>query len=99
MRKSIDIRHTLFSAAISTLLLPVILAPGCSFVTNETAIQCTSEAECLALGPAFAGTTCDKATKSCKKVADTEGRARRTKSASTAPMAPPRSVGEPTASA
>lgn len=45
-------------------------APGCSFATNETAVQCTSEAECLSLGPAFAGTTCDKATKTCVRVAE-----------------------------
>lgn len=48
-------------------------APGCSFATNETAIQCTSEADCLSLGPEFAGTTCDGATKSCVKVASDQG--------------------------
>jgi hypothetical protein len=44
------------------------IAPGCSFTTNTTAIQCASEAECVALGPEFAGTTCDANTKTCIKV-------------------------------
>ncbi len=46
---------------------------ACSFATNTTAVQCTSEAECLSLGPAFAGTTCDKATRTCVKVPLEEG--------------------------
>ena len=41
---------------------------GCAAVTNTTAVQCTSEAECLGRGPEFAGTTCDKATKTCVKL-------------------------------
>ncbi len=41
---------------------------GCSFTTNTTAVQCTSEAECQGLGPAFAGTTCDPVSKTCVKV-------------------------------
>lgn len=43
---------------------------ACSVATNTTAVQCTSEAECQNLGPAFAGTTCDKATKTCVKVSE-----------------------------
>ncbi|WP_394830812.1 hypothetical protein LVJ94_30315 [Pendulispora rubella] len=45
-----------------------VAAPGCTYTSNTTAIQCTSEAECLNLGPEFAGTTCDKVTRSCIKV-------------------------------
>ena len=55
----------LFVGAAATV---AYVAPGCSFTTNTTAIQCTSEAECVALGPEFAGTTCDKTTKTCVKV-------------------------------
>jgi hypothetical protein len=43
-------------------------ASGCQSVTNTTAVQCTSEAECLSLGPDFAGTTCDPQTKTCIRV-------------------------------
>ncbi len=42
--------------------------PACAVATNTTAVQCTSEAECLGLGPEFAGTTCDANTKTCIKV-------------------------------
>ncbi|WP_394841510.1 hypothetical protein LZC95_31100 [Pendulispora brunnea] len=44
-------------------------AQGCTFTSNTTAIQCTTEAECLERGPEFAGTTCDKSTRTCVKVA------------------------------
>lgn len=54
---------------ISFGLVAAAAAPGCSFISNETAIQCTSEAECLSLGPEFEGTTCDPSTKTCIKVA------------------------------
>jgi hypothetical protein len=63
-------------AALSLLALAsacVVFAPACSAITNTTAIQCASEAECRSLGPDFAGTTCDKATKTCVKVEDTTG--------------------------
>ncbi len=46
---------------------------GCQAISNETAIQCTSEAECLRLGPDFADSTCDKVTKTCIKLTPTEG--------------------------
>lgn len=42
---------------------------GCSALTNTTAVQCSSEAQCLSLGADFVGTTCDPATKTCVKVA------------------------------
>jgi|GEM_PF-3166853 len=48
-------------------VLAVAAGPGCNAITNTTAVQCTSEAECLALGPDFAGSTCDAATKTCVK--------------------------------
>lgn len=48
-------------------------AQGCTAVTNTTAIQCTSEAECLAKGDEFAGTTCDSVTKTCIKKDVNEG--------------------------
>lgn len=41
---------------------------GCSVGLNTTAVQCLSEAECLAKGPAFANTTCDPTTKTCVPV-------------------------------
>jgi len=64
-------RHTRLTGVVLTALGVGLLAQqgGCSVVTNETAIQCTSEQDCLAQGPAFAGTTCDAATKTCLKVA------------------------------
>lgn len=40
---------------------------ACNNITNTTAIQCTSEAECLGLGGEFAGTTCDPVSKTCVK--------------------------------
>lgn len=46
----------------------VAWSEGCSVTTNTTAVQCTSEAECQGLGPAFAGTTCDPVSKTCVKV-------------------------------
>jgi hypothetical protein len=46
---------------------------GCQSVTNTTAVQCLSEAECLSLGPDFAGTTCDPNTKTCVKAPGAEG--------------------------
>jgi len=46
---------------------------GCTYVTNTTAVQCTSEAECLSLGPEFAGTTCDRTTKTCIRVPEDDG--------------------------
>ena len=53
--------------ALASLVAAVTLSsqPACTAVTNETAIQCLSEADCLALGPAFAGTTCSPTTKTC----------------------------------
>lgn len=63
-------RRHLFLGLAVVATLGVAAAPGCSFVTNETAVQCTSEAECLGLGPGFAGTTCDKVTKTCLRVAE-----------------------------
>lgn len=45
-----------------------VASGACSVTTNTTAVQCTSEAECQNLGPAFVGTTCDRATKTCVKV-------------------------------
>lgn len=35
-------------------------APGCTLTTNETSSQCHSQADCLARGPEFAGTTCSE---------------------------------------
>jgi hypothetical protein len=40
---------------------------GCSLL-NTTSVQCLSEAECLAKGPAFANTTCDSVSKTCMQV-------------------------------
>lgn len=62
------ISNTLAGSILVGAAATIALAPGCSFTTNTTAVQCTSEAECLALGPAFVGTTCDAATKTCVKV-------------------------------
>lgn len=61
-------RSTIAAAALAGLAAIAFSQGGCSFVTNETAIQCTSERECLSLGPAFANTTCDVETKTCKKL-------------------------------
>jgi hypothetical protein len=47
------------------------LATACSALTNTTAIQCTSESECLTLGPAFVGTTCDVVSKTCVRTSTT----------------------------
>jgi hypothetical protein len=41
---------------------------GCSVGLNTSAVQCLSEAECLAKGPAFVNTTCDPVTKTCVPV-------------------------------
>jgi hypothetical protein len=46
---------------------------GCAAVTNTTAIQCTSEAECLALGPEFANSTCDGVKKVCVRGVESIG--------------------------
>jgi hypothetical protein len=46
----------------------IYAAGGCSVALNTTDVQCLSEAECLAKGPAFANTTCDPATKTCVPV-------------------------------
>src|SRR4051812_2374028 len=56
------------TAAVVFAIVAIGGAQGCSVVTNETAVQCTSEKECLDLGPEFANTTCDAVTKTCKKV-------------------------------
>lgn len=66
-------RYLVSLGAISALSLLIAASPACTSVTNTTAVQCTSEAECLGLGPAFAGTTCDKVSKTCVQVADTTG--------------------------
>jgi hypothetical protein len=60
---------------VPTLLLVggVASGPACAAITNTTAVQCTSEAECRGLGPEFAGTTCDTVTKACVKIEDTSG--------------------------
>ncbi len=46
-----------------------ISAQGCSYVANETAVQCTSQKECVDLGAGFENTTCDPVTKTCVPVA------------------------------
>ena len=60
---------TFACVAVLTTFVGIALAlPSCAAVSNETAIQCTSEADCVGLGPSFADTTCDKVTKTCQKV-------------------------------
>jgi hypothetical protein len=51
--------------------LASLSAPGCSAITNTTAIQCTKEADCLSLG---AGTRCDPTTKTCVSVPEDQDR-------------------------
>ena len=72
MRSEVSRRHTLGARGAACLLVAACAAAvgthGCSFVTNTTAVQCTTEAECLALGPDFVDTKCDPATKTCVKV-------------------------------
>jgi hypothetical protein len=58
-------RRTLAGALFISAVAAIVSAQGCAAVTNTTAIQCTTEQECLNLGPEFAGTTCDPATKTC----------------------------------
>lgn len=53
--------------------LVVGAAPGCTVVTNTTAIQCTSESDCLSQGAEFANTTCDKVTRTCIRLPEDEG--------------------------
>ncbi len=60
--------RSLFVLALVTAQAAILVEGGCSVVTNETAIQCTSEADCLSRGPGFAGTTCDAVTKTCLRV-------------------------------
>lgn len=76
MRRSTPIspRRALFRIGAFSALAFLACAPGaCNPITNTTAVQCTSEAECLSLGPEFAGTTCDPATKTCKKPVESLG--------------------------
>lgn len=61
------LRSTVVAGVVTGLGVAFANQFGCAAVTNTTAVQCTSEAECLARGPEFAGTTCDKATKTCVK--------------------------------
>jgi len=65
--KMSKLRSTLVAGVAAGIGAIVANQFGCAAVTNTTAVQCTSEAECLARGPEFAGTTCDKATKTCVK--------------------------------
>lgn len=51
----------------------IAFAQGCTVVTNTTAVQCTSEQECLTKGPGFEGTTCDPVTKTCIKPVESLG--------------------------
>jgi hypothetical protein len=60
---------TVLTATMMVAACAVAAQGGCSVVTNETAIQCVSEQDCLSRGPAFVGTTCDATTKTCLKVA------------------------------
>jgi hypothetical protein len=54
--------HRILAVAAAAI---IPLAVACSVTTNTTAVQCTSEAECLSKGPEFAGTTCDAKTRTC----------------------------------
>lgn len=54
------------TACLAASLL--IVSDGCTQITNTTAVQCLSEAECLERGPDFANTTCSAATKTCVPV-------------------------------
>jgi hypothetical protein len=64
------VRTAVIGGLASVILAAGYQGLGCAAVTNTTAVQCTSEAECLGRGPEFAGTTCDKATKTCVKSAE-----------------------------
>jgi hypothetical protein len=64
----ITLRRSLASLVMVSLATMSGAQQGCSFTTNTTSVQCTSESECLSLGPEFVNTTCDAATKTCKKV-------------------------------
>lgn len=61
------LRSTLVAGVVTGVGAIIANQFGCAAVTNTTAVQCTSEAECLGRGPEFAGTTCDKTTKTCVK--------------------------------
>lgn len=61
-------RHLGLALGASAGVFVAATTGGCTAITNTTAVQCTSEKECLALGPDFAGTTCDAKTKTCVKV-------------------------------
>jgi hypothetical protein len=68
----LDRRNLLFAGTV--MLAGVFgLGQGCASITNTTAVQCTSEAECIGLGPEFAGSTCDPATKTCVKPSNDVG--------------------------
>jgi hypothetical protein len=60
-----------FSIAIALAGLTPMVA--CSEITNTTAVQCLSEEECLAKGPAFAKMTCSPVTKTCVPVESAGG--------------------------
>src|ERR1700722_2665803 len=59
-----SVRRVLGGAALLAGVWFVAEQQACSQL-NTTEVQCLSEAECLAKGPKFAGTTCDPVTKTC----------------------------------
>lgn len=66
MRWAFD-RRAILGLLLTSFVALVVSSQGCNAITNTTAVQCTSESECLGLGPEFAGSTCDPATKTCVK--------------------------------
>ncbi|WP_394827265.1 ABC transporter substrate-binding protein [Pendulispora albinea] len=69
-----SIRRVALAALLAAGAPSAVMAQqGCSFSTNTTAVQCTSEDECLALGPSFAGTTCDPLSRTCVRVPEDQG--------------------------
>ena len=69
-------RFTTVQALACTACLAVSLlfvGDACTVVTNTTAVQCLSEAECLAKGPDFANTTCGAESKTCVPIVQSVG--------------------------